>query len=388
MQNIIKRLEIIKAGISVEDEEIIELQVKKLSDMDIDNDVHLILDSIKGNNYRQAILQIDQYISENSGIVTYIDEEVQGLKLELKVLEEKLQNLTEEKNEYLHSIKEFNAEYTLRLGSIIQEILNIKKEIYYYHFKQKEKEFEKAKSEFKSSKEKSDEFKQRKQQVEEELENLDPLSDEYDDLYKEYQNIREEIDNAEKEFNEKREQAKKAKKEFEESSEYKEYEDIKQDYEEFKKEFKGKSEKNIFELKEEEKSELKKIYREACRICHPDIVDAEFQEKATEIMQQLNEAYDKNDIKLVRQIHISLQNGVLFKYASDTIDDKELLKKKISEVRKKIKINLNEINNIKEDETFNLIQKIDDREEYFNHLKIDLEKELIAYKNEYKKIFS
>lgn len=39
MQQILKRLELIKTSIAIEDEEIIELQVVKLSTMDIESDI-------------------------------------------------------------------------------------------------------------------------------------------------------------------------------------------------------------------------------------------------------------------------------------------------------------------------------------------------------------
>lgn len=42
MQQILKRLELIKTSIAIEDEEIIELQVVKLSTMPIDDDVQEI----------------------------------------------------------------------------------------------------------------------------------------------------------------------------------------------------------------------------------------------------------------------------------------------------------------------------------------------------------
>ena len=42
MQQILKRLELIKTSIAIEDEEIIELQMTKLSNMTIDDDVQEI----------------------------------------------------------------------------------------------------------------------------------------------------------------------------------------------------------------------------------------------------------------------------------------------------------------------------------------------------------
>ena len=46
MQQILKRLELIKISIVIEDEEIIELQVAKLSSVDVDDEVKMILQKL------------------------------------------------------------------------------------------------------------------------------------------------------------------------------------------------------------------------------------------------------------------------------------------------------------------------------------------------------
>lgn len=51
MQQILKRFELIKTSIVIEDEEIIELQVAKLSSMDVDDEVKKILQKIADCDY-------------------------------------------------------------------------------------------------------------------------------------------------------------------------------------------------------------------------------------------------------------------------------------------------------------------------------------------------
>ena len=58
----------------------------------------------------------------NNKINKYEDKELQSLKLELKILEKKLQKHSAEKNEYLNNIDEFNAQYNLKLGELIQKL--------------------------------------------------------------------------------------------------------------------------------------------------------------------------------------------------------------------------------------------------------------------------
>lgn len=131
MTQILKRVEIIKSSIAIEDEEVIELQVMKLQKLDIDDDVKAIVTHLEAMNYAKAMKDIEAYILRYSGVVEYVDSEVQGLKLELKSLESKLQELVEQKTEYLNDIEEFNREYNLHLGKLVKDILNLKKEILY-----------------------------------------------------------------------------------------------------------------------------------------------------------------------------------------------------------------------------------------------------------------
>ena len=68
-----------------------------------------ILNKLKNLDYGSAALDIEAYLSRYSGVIVYEDKEVQGLKLELKSLEKKLQTLSELKREYLNDIDEFNT---------------------------------------------------------------------------------------------------------------------------------------------------------------------------------------------------------------------------------------------------------------------------------------
>lgn len=67
--------------------------------MDIDDEVKKILQKIENYDYSSAIVDIENYIAKHSGVVVYEDKELKALKLELKVLENRLQELSEQKNE-------------------------------------------------------------------------------------------------------------------------------------------------------------------------------------------------------------------------------------------------------------------------------------------------
>ena len=385
MHQILKRLELIKTSIAIEDNEIIELQISKLSSMNVDGDVKHILEKLSNNNLGSVIADIEDYLNRYSGVVIYEDKEIQGLKLELKVLENQLQELSEQKSEYLNELNEFNTQYTLRLGELIHNILKIKKDIQYRFFKAKEDSFQSVMDDYEDAKEEYQELKAQKEELEKELSEIDEFDDRYDELYEELQELKVELEAKEKEVNQKRKKAKEAKEEFEEDDATKEYEESEEDYEEFSHEYESVKKQDRFELNEEEMLELKKLFRKASKLCHPDIVADELKEQATAIMQQLNDAYSKKDIKKVKEILYNLENGITFDIASDTINDKERLKEKIKDVRERMDALNKEIDEIKLNESFTIIQEVDNLDEYFDKLKSDLQEELERLQQENEK---
>ena len=376
MNQILKRLELIKSSIAVEEQEIIELQISKLSTMSIDDDVKSILIKLSNSDFGSVIEDIENYLTRYSGVVVYEDKEIQGLKMELKVLENQLQELSEQKSEYLNDINEFNAQYTLRLGDIIQSILKIKKNIKYRFVKAKEDVFQSVMDEYEEAKKEYQELKAQKENLEKELSKIDEFDDRYDEFYEELQELKVELEAKEQEVNQKRKKAKEAKEEFEDDDASKEYEECEEDYEEFSNEYESVKKQDRFELNEEEKEELKKLFRKASKLCHPDIVANELKDQATAIMQQLNDAYSKKDLKKVKEILANLESGKSFDIASDTINDKELLKEKIKDIRERLNKFNKEIEEIKASETFTIIYEVDDFDEYFDQLKSDLQEEL------------
>jgi hypothetical protein len=77
------------------------------------------------------------------------------------------------------------------------------------------------------------------------------------------------------------------------------------------------------ELNKEDKIQLKRLWRKACKLCHPDIVGDDFKEEANKLMKTLNEVYANNDIEAVQKI--------LYKLEKDT---KPKIKPKVKKVLK------------------------------------------------------
>lgn len=385
MQELLRRLELVKIAIDLNDEEIITQQLAKLKALgtqdDTVGDIVIMLENI---DYVSAILSIDEYLSLHKGLIKYEDPQLQALRLELKALEKRLQYLDEVKREYIEVIDEFNTQYNLRLGSLIQEILSLKEKLLRRILKKKRRAFEAEKNKYEHIKKEYDELKRKKRRIEDELEDLDEFDDAYDELYERYQKAKKDFESKEEEFHRQRKKAKKAKKKFDQEAENEEYEEARHNFEEFQSEYEDvrEREQNRFELSEEEKIELKKLYREAGKLCHPDIVPEEVRAKATEIMQRLNEAYTKHDLESIRKILESLENGAFLKPASDIINDIAILRARIEEIRKKIEALEADIATIEENETFKTIQEIDDRDAYFKNIEEQLRQEYRRIKDQ------
>lgn len=300
MQQILKRLELIKSSIALEDEEVISLQAAKLSAMDVDDAVGEILRKISESDYGSVVRDVDAYVSKYSGVMVYEDQELLGLRMELKSIESRVQSLSEQKDECLFTIHEFNTRYTASLGDLIQKILRAKADWLHEKITEDDPDIEAKQAEYKEAERVFEEF-------------------------------------------------------CEESDEIRE--------EEWR------------ELSVEERAALKKAYREASRLCHPDLVADELKDQAHEIMQQLNEAYLKRDLKRVQNLLSALKSGAGFDLASDTITDKAVLRSKIDAMREKMQSLRREVEALKTEETFEIIQGLDDWDAYFDNIRQQLTEE-------------
>ncbi|WP_122893465.1 AAA family ATPase [Arcobacter peruensis] len=381
MKQIFKRLEIIKSSLEIEDEEIIELQILKLKDLDIDDIIKDIISRLERLEYNSVITDIQNYLVKYNGMVEYIDSELAELKLELKASETTLQKLSEQKIEYLNEIDEFNTEYHLQLGAIIENILNLKKEILYKKTIKQQKIKEQYREDletYEDTRATIEELHSTISELKEALDNIDETHDQYDEIKDAYDELQEELEKLEEDIKEQKQKLDDTDETIKiDDDVFEEYEDIKSNYEEFNHEYenlKKEDEKNI-KLSHSDKKELKKLYKKAARLCPPDIVTDTLKEKAHEIMQALNDAYSKKDINQVKQILLSLENGTSFELSSDNINDKELLKSKLKEYKQTITELKNDIEEIKSDDTFITISSLDDWDKYFEELKNELLKE-------------
>lgn len=298
LDRIIKRLEVLKNVILLNDIDDIEYNVNKLKAFDINSDIKEIIDFIVTKDYSSAISKIQSFISDNNQLLVWKDPEIEVLKIEIDSLENLLNSLDNELVELEKVISEFQNIHTKELGEIILEILKLRKII----FKNDQEKFEEAE----------------------------------------------------------------------------------QDEQEYQEQFDAESKKVIHELSEDQKKELKKNYRKASTLCHPDKFinePPEIQNLANEIFMELNEANEQNDLKRANEILENLKNGILIRTEGNKIEDKKILESTILQLKNKVKTLEKQISDIKDSEEYATIEEIEDFDEYFSSLKIKLQDELSELQN-------
>ena len=286
---IIKRLEIIKNFILLEDIDDISIAVEKLKRYQFNEDVKTIISSISNKEFAKAITTIQEFINSYQQITIWNDPEIAGIRLEIKILESQINAFDNEKIELEKVISDFQHRHTIELGEVILEVLRLRKIKYKNHKKETEAE---------------------------------------------------------------------------------------EDFNNYSKQYETEKDKKQFELNEEEKLELKKKFRKATTMCHPDKVSEEQKAEAEEIFIELKKAYDEHDLEKVNQLLHDLENGKKFVSQADSISEKEKLKITLEKLKQKLKGIENEIISLKETEIFTTINNITNWDNYFTETKTQLEQEL------------
>jgi hypothetical protein len=311
----------------------------------------------------------------NNDVVIF---ENKKLKQELKHLEKTYQSLSLKRDEMINKITEFNNEYNLKFGGLLNKILSLKEENVYKKIelrKLKKEKLLKSDEILKKLRDKHYKLELRVAQIELEIKK----GAESDILKEELVKVKSELEEVEENINFIENEKKISEIEFktvtDEELNY-QFQEAKEEKEEFNKEYKE-SEK-VHKLNESEFQELKKIYKLASKLIHPDIVTEEFKKEASDLMAKLNEIYHLKDLKQIKEFYENIKNKNII-FVSDILDDKDTIQKQIYLMKDKIVEVTKEIHELETNEVFEII---DNKEEYFNEVQKSLEHRLSDLKIE------
>lgn len=288
LSKIIKRLKLIKSLISLGEEDDIEIHISKLEEDDFNAELKNIIVFLKDKSYSKAAIAIEIFINQHNGLSVYIDLEIEGLKLEAKSLEARVNKLSDEKTDLEKLIHEFGVRHNKELGGLILKILKFRKN--------------KAKGTPKET-------------------------------------------------------------------------EAEEDYENYSEEFEISKNEKIADLTEEELDEIKKKYKKASKLCHPDVVSEDQKELADKLFTELNAAYERNDLEKVKEILENLEKGNFFVSKSNAINEKQLMKAEIEKLKIRIRELKEQIQLIKESDAYKTISSIDDWDIYFKETKGKLQEQ-------------
>lgn len=363
MNKIIKRLEIVKSAIELEDEEIIQQQLVHLKRESGDPAIEAIVQAIASRRFSDAMREIAAWLQNQRAITGWQDPAIAASKLELKALENQLRELIDTRNTRIQILDEFNDQYHLRLGPLMSRILELRKQLAASAQRRQEAERKRREKDYLSCQQYISLAIDRLAQLKQQWMGMDSTSRAAVDIRQRIQQqtelitdllaeIRElEADFSRQDDNDTRQAQEEA------AHEYEEYQEQQQDARQrFARDQR---------LSTDERNELKRLWRQASRLCHPDVVADELKEKAHQMMVQLNLARQNADLATIRALLTQLQSGLEPMMASDRLNDLARLQQKIQQLRLQIDALLKEIAELETENAWRLATSVRDKEAYF-----------------------
>lgn len=129
---------------------------------------------------------------------------------------------------------------------------------------------------------------------------------------------------------------------------------------------------------------LKKLYRDAAKLCHPDnpTIPDDRKELANRIFNLVKAAFDNNDEAALLSLLEDLQSGLAFRLPdveAKTYDELEALYQKLKDRHNQL---LEELDTLREDPRYRVMQ-MDDLESHFEEREVILREELRVMKEKY-----
>ncbi|KAF1369907.1 MAG: DNA repair protein [Yokenella regensburgei] len=296
MSKPIKRLEIIKNAIELEDDEIIASQLSHLKNDIDDPAIDAIIEALEAKRYGEAMNAIVSWLQSQRAMIHWQDPRIAASKLELKALETQLRELIDARNARLTRLDEFNDLYMQHLGPLMTEVLRLRKTLAEASLR---KRAEMCQDEDASERRARDEAREQ------------------------YETWRDQQQKAQ----------------------------TRRDRQE--------------NMAEEDRQELKRLWRQASKLCHPDLVDDTLKAEANEMMAQLNQARQRGDLPTIRNLLARLMREHEPMMASERLNDLTLLLRKISAIQQQIASLQAEMLTLEKEKSWLLVSTLADPQAYF-----------------------
>lgn len=125
-----------------------------------------------------------------------------------------------------------------------------------------------------------------------------------------------------------------------------------------------------------EQRALKEMFRQASKLCHPDLVAEAFKAEAGLIFIELKTAYEQQDWLRVEEILHMLERGEKLTHQPRLSRSKDKLRAEVSYLRRRIKTLRQQIAALKQSNPYKKLINIDDWDDYFDELKAELQRQI------------
>ena len=137
------------------------------------------------------------------------------------------------------------------------------------------------------------------------------------------------------------------------------------DYNQYNQQYSETRQQPRFELLADEQRDLKRNFRKAAQLCHPDVVAEALKTQAEQLFAELKTANDRNDLRRVNEILAHLERGDTFVSRSETVTEKSLLKHERTRLQTLATQLQTVIETLHQSDTYQTIAAIADWDNYF-----------------------
>lgn len=130
--------------------------------------------------------------------------------------------------------------------------------------------------------------------------------------------------------------------------------------------------------------ELKKLFRQACKLCHPDVVADEFKTRARATFIELKTAYEQNDLARVAEIYRLLSQAQSPREKAKLAGNKAALAQERDDLRQRLQLIRGEIIALKQSKSYQRLLSTDDWDDYFAGIKAKLQRQINRLKRKNK----
>jgi hypothetical protein len=294
-----RRLEMVRNLILLGEQEDLPSHLVKLRSVALALQLQPIMQALERGAYKEALESIEDYLRRRSAIVVREDTDVPRLQLELQALELRLQSLSEQKDDLERSLVIFNRRYSDALGPLLTEVLKARADL--------------AKQEAEVSRRRATEGQASMQDAEQDAQRAEQAQRDSEDYQREYTEQQAVVPPR--------------------------------------------------KLGPDEESELKRLYRRACGLCHPDKFSDEQKAAAHQVFVRLQEIYTANDLQALGELYDELKAGGLSSAPrSSTLSRADALRAAIAELRHRITEALHQLQALHNSEGAALLRKAGDGE--------------------------